>query len=214
LVEFEHSFSYGDLEFGPALGLARIVDGGLLDGYAEASLSGPNGSFDIVGGTINLVTGPLLDVAPSGGDAVYTHAAGGSISFNFEILLSDASIHQGAFAAPLDSFIIYADSFGGGGNTSGDVGPGLFDSATAKLLGIRPQTLFSPGAAWLWLDSYDSYPAPYRVAQSFGSTTIIATAPEPAMWWLLTIGASTVAFRFRRRVGQRARLSATASSHR
>ncbi len=57
-VEFYHPFSYGDLEFGPDVGFAQIADGGLLSGYPEARLSGPNGSFEIVEGTINLVERP------------------------------------------------------------------------------------------------------------------------------------------------------------
>ena len=32
-VEFYHPFSYGDLEFGPDVGFAKIADGGLLSGY-------------------------------------------------------------------------------------------------------------------------------------------------------------------------------------
>ena len=39
-VEFYHPFSYGDLEFGPDVGFAKIADGGLLSGYPEARLSG------------------------------------------------------------------------------------------------------------------------------------------------------------------------------
>jgi len=198
-VEFYHPFSYGDLEFGPDVGFAQIADGGLLSGYPEARLSGPNGSFEIVEGTINLVSGPLLDVTPSSFDAIYTHAAGGSVSFDFDLLLPNASLHHGTFTAPLGSFIIYADADGGGGHTDGDLGPGLFDDGTATLLGIKPRTLFSPGGAWLWLDSYDSYPSSHRVAQSFGSTEVIATTPEPATGLLLVVGGIAGALRFRRR---------------
>lgn len=196
LVRFEFPLSYQSLEFGPDLGFARIQFGGFYT--HDDFLSGPTGDFEIVDGSFTLETGPLVDVTPSrGDDTVYTHAAGGTISLEFDLLLPDASLHQGTFTAPLGVYVIHTSGIGG--STSGDLGPGVFDRGTAQLLGISRHTLLSRGGASFYLDAYDSYPEPYRVAQAFGYMDVAATVPEPAMWWLIALGAMAVVVRFRRR---------------
>ncbi|HEY6510229.1 MAG TPA: hypothetical protein VIY56_19535, partial [Vicinamibacterales bacterium] len=137
VVEFGFPLSYQDLEFGPDLGLARIQSGGF---YAGGDfLAGPIGDFEIVDGFFTLATGPLTDVTPAGGDAVYTHAPGGSLSVVFSLLLANGTLHHGTFTAPLGIFVVKPSDIGG--DTSGDLGPGLFDPGTAQLLGINPHTL-------------------------------------------------------------------------
>jgi hypothetical protein len=194
VVEFGFPLSYQDLEFGPDLGLARIQSGGFYTN--DDFLSGPSGAFEIVDGLFTLESGPLMDVTPDGGDAVYTHAAGGLLSVAFSLLLPGGSLHHGTFTAPLGTFVVRP---GSGGNTSGDLGPGVFDQVTAQLLGISPHTLQSPGGASLFLDIYDSYPDGYRVAKAFGYMEVAATVPEPALWWLITTGGVAASLRFRRR---------------
>lgn len=193
-VEFALPFSYADLEFGPDLGFARIVDSPFL-GFDDR-LSSPDGEFDIVGGTLNLVTGPLIDVTPSGGDAVYTHAAGGSISIEFDLLLPDGSTHHGTFEALLGLYTILPDGVGGGGDTSGLLGAGLFDEGTATLLGINRHTL--SGDASLFLDTSDVYPDTFRVAKAFGYLDVVAI-PEPSLLLLIALGGGAAALRSRRR---------------
>jgi hypothetical protein len=197
LVTFGFPFSYGDLEFSSDLGsVATIVDNFVS---ADDLLSGPNGDFSIVGGTFNLVSGPLVDVVPSGGDAVYTHAAGGSISIGFDLLLPDGSTHHGTFEAPLGVYTILPYGVGGGGDTDGPLGAGLFDKGTAKLLGINPHTL--SGDASLFLDTVDSSEQTQRVAQAFGYVNVVAI-PEPSLLWLIALGGAAL-FKARRRTGNR-----------
>jgi PEP-CTERM motif-containing protein len=197
LVTFGFPFSYGGLEFGSDLGFARIVDDAFVS--PDDLLSGPNGDFSIVGGTFNLVSGALLDVVPSGGDAVYTYDAGGSVSIEFDLLLSDGSIHHGSFQAPLGFYTIFPDGPGGGGDTDGPLGAGLFDKGTAKLLGINPHTL--SGDASLFLDTVDSSEQTQRVAQAFGYVNVVAV-PEPSLLWLIALGGAALS-RARRRTGNR-----------
>jgi hypothetical protein len=180
-VEFAFPFTYPDLEFGQGLGFARIQTGG-IEGNLDDQLRGPHGTFQIVGGDIHLVSGPLVDVTPTSDDAVYTHAAGGSLSITFDLELRDGSIHHGMFTAPLGEFVIHA------GGTSGDLGPGLFDPVTAHILGIKPRTLSSPDGASLYLDMYDSYPQLHREAQAFGYMPIVAVVPEPGTCLLVVVG--------------------------
>lgn len=192
-VDFAFPLSYPDLEFGQGLGFARIQTGG-FEGNPDDTLTGPKGTFQIVGGEFQLLSGPLIDITPVGDDAIYTHAAGGSMSIAFYLELQNGSIHHGTFVAPLGTFIIDA----AGSSTIGDLGPGQFDAATAHLLGIKPQTLYSAGAASLYLDVYDSYPQPHREAQAFGYMSIAAHVPEPATWLLVAVGFGA-AFRRKRR---------------
>jgi hypothetical protein len=197
-VTFDFPFNYSDLEFGPSLGLARMVDQPFLveDG---PQLRGPDGEYlDIVGGTLNFFTGPLLDVIPSASDANYIHAGGGGLSIAFDLLLPNGSIQSGTFDAPLAPFTIFADAEGGGGDTYGTIGAGFFDAETASLFGINRNTLEFP-LLTLYLDSYDSYPAPYRVAQAFGYIPIPVVVPEPTLLSLAAMGVGAVALRYRRR---------------
>ena len=187
--------NYGNLEFGPGLGFARILDQGL--GQDDDALWGPNGeSFEIVGGVLNLWTGPLLDVTADGFDATYSHAGEGTLSIVFDLGLPNGSIHHGTFVAPLGPQVVFADSQGGGGDTLGTIGEGLFDADTARLLGINRHTL--NGVLSLFLDSYDSYPEPYRVAKSFGYIDI-PVVPEPTLLSLAAMAIGAAAFRCRRR---------------
>ena len=181
IVEFAFPLSYPDLEFGQGPGLARIQTGG-FEGNLDDQLRGPTGTFQIVAGEIQLISGPLIDITPAFGDAVYTYAAGGSVSIDFDLKLPNASIHHGSFTAPLGEFVI------GPGSTTGDLGPGLFDPSTASLLGIKRHTLYSPGAASLYLDMYDAYPQAFREAQAFGYMPLAVEVSEPAVGLLLCVG--------------------------
>ena len=203
-VTFVWSSSYASLEFGPEIGLARTFNAGFLD--AGDRLVGPQDSFEIAGGTIELISGPLIDVTPFLDDAVYTHAPGGTFALEFDLRLPNGSFHHGTFSAPLGQFVIYADAEGGGGRVAGSLGPGLFDLGTARLLHIDPRTLFSPYGGDFHLDSYDSYPAPYRVAKGFGQTELVAVAPEPSATWLIGLGVGVLA---RRRARRQCRISST-----
>jgi hypothetical protein len=196
-LEFYSAFSYMDLEFGPALGYARIAGGTYQEPFDDR-LSGPNATYAIYGGTVDLASGPLVDVSlRQDGDADYTHAAGGFVSIAFNLLLPSGTLHSGTFFAPLGVFTVQADGPGNAGSTFGQLGAGLFDSRTAMLLGIQRQTL--GGNADLYLDTYDFFPDPYRVAKAFGSFTVIADAPEPMVICLMVVGAGVVARRVRRR---------------
>jgi hypothetical protein len=196
-LEFYSAFSYMDLEFGPALGYARIA-GGTYQDPLDDRLSGPNATYAIHGGTVDLTSGPLVNVSlRQDGDADYTHAAGGSVSIAFSLLLPGGGVHSGTYSAPLGVFTVQADGPGNAGSTVGQLGAGLFDSQTALLLGIQRQTL--GGSANLYLDTYDFYPDPYRVAKAFGSITVVADAPEPALLCLMAVGVGVVARRARRR---------------
>ena len=195
-VTFVWDMTYGNLEFGPALGFARIVDQG-LGPDAGVRLDGPAGTFDVVGGTFNLWTGPLLDVTVKGSDAVYTHAAGGAVSVVFDLELPDGSVHHGTFRAPLGRYVVSPDFVGTGGDTDGGLGRGVFDVGTARLLGIGRHTL--SGSASFYLDTYDAYPDPSRVAKSFGYMDVAAAVPEPGASLLFLMATGAVAVLRRRR---------------
>ena len=132
-VTFAWDMTYGNLEFGPELGFARIVDQGLGE---DERLWTPRGTFPIVGGVFNLWTGPLLDVTLGTYDAVYSHAGGGGVSVMFDLALADGSTHHGTFEASLGPYVIRPGCCGAGdgGDTEGDLGPGVFDRGTAGSL--------------------------------------------------------------------------------
>lgn len=196
-LEFYSAFSYMDLEFGPALGYARIA-GGTYHDALDDRLYAPTTTYAIQGGTLGLESGLLTNVSlRPDGDADYAHAAGGFVSIAFNLLLPNGALHSGTYSAPLGVFTVHADGPGNAGSTAGQLGAGLFDSRTAMLLGIQRQTL--GGNANLYLDTYDFYPDPYRVAKAFGSITVVADAPEPALICLMTLGAGVVMRRARRR---------------
>jgi hypothetical protein len=201
-VEFSFPLSYFPLEFGPDLGFARIVAGsGSFQDPIDDAIWAEAGSFQIVGGTIQLMTGPLLDVTPTGsGFHASTHDAGGSFAIQFDLRLPDGSIHPGTFQAALGPYTIVAyDEHADAGGTEGYLGAGLFDAGTAQLLGINRHTV--SGNASLYLDTHDSYPEPYRVAAAFGYVGVVATVPEPSLLLLIGIGGGAVALRSRRRTG-------------
>jgi hypothetical protein len=195
-VSFDLPFNYGDLEFGSGLTLARIVDQPLLAEDGGLLVDPEDQSFPIVGGTLNFVTGLLLEVIPQVEDARYFYSEGGRISIAFDLLLPSGLIQSGTFQAPLmGPYIIYGDFW----ETAGALGIGQFDAATAQLLGINPSTL--PGSQGFYLDLYDAYPDPYRVAKSFGYIDI-QVVPEPTVLSLALIGVGAVALRYRRRTGR------------
>lgn len=191
-VTFALPFNYGDLTFG-AEGPARIVDQEL---FAEDG--GELNGFPIVGGTLNFSTGPLLEVTPFQDDAFYRYAEGGGLALTFDLLVGDA-VHHGTFAAPLVGPYLV-----GFWETSGTLGVGAFDAATAALLGISPFTRAGPQG--FYLDLRDTYPAPFRLARSYGylaietdpiATSRLAAVPEPSLLILLAGG---VAISLRRRL--------------
>lgn len=196
-AEFAFPLSYFDLEFGPDLGRAEIDSAGFGDG--DDLLIGPRGEFSILGGAIHLFSGALLGVTPFGSGAVYEHAAGGSLTIEFDLQLPNGSMHRGMFAAPLGVFTIYAGGAGGTGDTSGALGAGAFDRETAHLLGIKARTLATPFGASLYLDSYDSYPDTSRTARAFGYLDVQASVPEPAILLLMAVGACAIVWRLRAR---------------
>ena len=188
LVDFYFPFSYADLEFGPALGYARIVNDP-FDHPLDDSLTGPNGKFSIASGVRNLVSGPLLSITDLGSSAHYLHDAGGTLSIDFDLELPGGGTHHGTFAATFGTFTIrvcHVPSFCG--ETTGELGSGLFDDYTAKLLGIHPQTLGGSFERKLFLDTNDFYPEPSRVAKAFGEIGITAVAPEPSLLLLTGSG--------------------------
>lgn len=193
-VGFQFNNTYANLEFGPALGFARIE--GLVFGEAGMDfLDGPPGRFLITRGVLRLSTGPLIDVTPANdGDAVYTYAGGGLVSVEFDVALPGGGTHAGTFEAPLGPYVIYPDSVHGGGDTSGMMGPGLFDRRTARLLGINRHS--AGGFAEFELDTADDYPEPYRVARAYGGWEIVARVPEPSTFALGVLG---LGFLFARR---------------
>lgn len=200
-AEFAFPLSYFDLRFGPDVGHAEIDSVGFGDG--DDMLIGPGGEFTILSGAIHLYSGALLGVVPFGADAVYEHAPGGWLGMEFDLLLPDGSIHSGTFSAPLGAFTIYADGAGGSGDAAGALGPGVFDRGTAHLLGIKARTLATPWGAFLYLDSYDSYPDTDRTARAFGYLDVDARVPEPALLLLMATGAVAVVWRLRARARRR-----------
>lgn len=184
-VQFDWQTIYGDLEFGPALGFARIVNQP-LDETPLSTVYAPNNEiFTIVDGTFNLTTGPLLEVVEGASGVTYSHAGGGSVSVLFDLELPNGSIHHGTFVAPLGPFLIVdelSDFSEATGFTTGLLGQGLFDVGTATLFGISPLT--SGGEFNFYLDFLDElYPERFREGRSYGVLPIFVTpvVPEPAL---------------------------------
>jgi hypothetical protein len=185
------SISYGSLEFGS--GPARI-DGQAFFPDQFVTLSVGETLFDVVSGELSLVTGPLVDVTPTGVDADYTHAAGGWISIAFDLMLPGDMVHHGTFDAPLGVFVIHGDPTGG--RAEGSLGQGSFDPATARLFGIHRLT--TAGDIRWDLDSVDAYPNPNRIAKSFGDVIVRAVVPEPTTSVLFAVAAAAIGWHRRR----------------
>jgi hypothetical protein len=196
LVTFGFPFSYQYLQFGPGQGFASD-DGGFWNS-ADDYLSGPGGRFAIDGGGFQMQSGPLADiVAPPGEEGTYyTHDAGGFISLTFNLELPNDSTHTGSFLAPLLGLTIRAlNEEGDGGDVRAALGAGLFDDRTAKLLGIKPETL--PSDVFLYGDTLVASGPDLEVA-AFGYMDVQAEVPEPAP--LLLMGtALAVGLRWRTR---------------
>jgi hypothetical protein len=178
LVTFGFPFSYQHLQFGPGQGFASD-DGGFWN-PTEDFLFGPNGRFVIDGGGFHMRSGPLLDiVAPPDEDSTYfTHDAGGFVSLTFDLELPNDSIYTGSFFAPLLGLTIRAlNDEGDGGDVRAALGAGLFDDRTAKLLGIKPETL--PSDVYLYGDTLIASGPDLEVA-AFGYMDVQAEVPEPA----------------------------------
>lgn len=198
LVTFGFPFSYQHLQFGPGLGFAS--DDGAFSNPTDDFLFGPTGRFVIDGGGFQMRSGPLADVVapPGGGSTYYTHDAGGFVSLTFNLELPNDSTHTGSFFAPLLGLTIRAlNDEGDGGDVRAVLGAGLFDHRTAKLLGIKPETL--PSDVHLYGDTLDASSPDLEVA-AFGYMDVQAEVPEPAPLLLMgTALAVGVRWRTRRR---------------
>jgi hypothetical protein len=193
IVEFNFDLNYFNLRFGSAVNNAW-VDEEFSDPRDVTSWdpdAGVLANFDIVGGSMNLITGSLLSITPDGTDAVYTYDGGGSVFLTFDLLLPSGEIQSGTFAAPLGPLTIW------GSSVDGQIGPGVFDEATAKLLGIYRYTI--GGNVPRYTDVYDQYPDPYRMVQWFGELDVVGEVPEPSESLLLGIGGMGLWFATRRR---------------
>jgi hypothetical protein len=192
------SCNYMSINYGSGVPNAWIDDslGCSLSIYTSA------GDFDMVGGTLSLVTGPLLDVTPRVGidDSIYTYASGGLLKIEFELLLAPGKFFTGSFTAPVETYTIYSNGPQDAGATVGNIGAGLFDKESAKLFGINRQT--TGGEAGFYLDSYGTDSEPIRNAPFFGAIDVAAVeaVPEPSLVALLGIaGAAAIKRRVTRR---------------
>jgi hypothetical protein len=120
-------------------------------------------------------------------DARYVHAPGGFIAFTFDLQLPNHSTHTGTFFATLGGLTIRAHNeseFGGGVQLA--LGPGVFDPRTAKILGVRRETL--PSDVDLYADTLSDDSEPYREVAAFGYMDIQAEVPEPSVLLLTSTG--------------------------
>lgn len=157
-------------------------------------------------GTMEIVTGPLLDYEffPGDGGAVddvsrYVYGPG-EIRLMTEWDLLGGGHGYGAFVAPIPlfsfdvtEFPIKADVWA---NAESLLGPGLFDASLAKYLGTARRT--TGGSFHLVADVYGDIGPPEswsRSAAFSGSRlTIDATVPEPSTLSLLGIGGLCVLY--------------------
>ena len=113
---------------------------------------------------------------------------------------------SGGFTAPIHSLTVSApDATGDGGDTLDDVhyvlGPGLFDPALARFLGVRPE---SPGGTIisymvLWPPNGGDHQSEARQAWDGGSyiDLEVTPVPEPTTWALAALGLAAVWLRRR-----------------
>ena len=191
-VTFNLDLTYFSLRFGSGVNNAW-VDSGMTFGGPELDVSGADVTakwFDIVGGRLAFVSGSLLSVTPTADDAIYQYDGGGSLFASFDLLLPNGRVQTGTFTASLGPLTLTP-------SVNASLGAGLFDAATAKLLGITPYT--TGGTLPRYVDLFDRYPEPYRMEKMFGEMDITAEAPEPPALLLLIAGGIGLTLAGRRR---------------
>jgi hypothetical protein len=161
-------------------------------------------AFDDLGSGYELQSGALVQQTldtNSSGDVIGSHYVytGGTFELFFALEAGGIPI-VGSFVAPIKTLTVDA------GEAEGDLaiasyvlGPGLFDEAVARALGIGRHTIGGAASSQLLLTANGGdHTSPQRQAWD-GVNDITLTVPEPAM--LLLFGAGAAVLSFRRRHG-------------
>jgi hypothetical protein len=173
--------------------------GGIVTGYnnhggdKRARLEGPTGSFNIVGGFLEVTSGPFISetiiAGQSGPRSIDVFAAGGTVNATWVIALPDGSTRDIDFSADLGAWnpLDYTLRYGG----SADVPffHGMLDVDDAAFFGTPARWL--KGTWTIELDhdgSFDNGPD-YRGMYLFGWMEA-TSVPEPAASLLLLTAAA------------------------
>ena len=191
----ELAASFGLTPFTVASPFERVTHDGI-------TLGDP--SFD----SIELVSGPLVDIEidPALEHTIYRYGPG-TLTIDASWVARDGSFMSGSFVALTAGFQLFVcegcDSLFGGGLADDlfvDLGPGAFDPALARKLGIARRT--SGGLFFVGLEDISGGPATARRTgfshSGSADLSIPVTVPEPTTLGLLGVAVTVAAVRRRR----------------
>ena len=183
--------------------------GGIITGYTDHSregraelLSPAAGVFDIVGGLLEVTSGPFISQTetPSGINDVF--AQGGTVNATWVIELPDGSTRDIDFSADLGAWnpIEYGPAVGDGGGALVPFVHGMFDADDAAFLGVPSRWLKGTWSVYVDYNG-DNDDGPDL---SLYGLIEVDSVPEPGASLLLLTAAAGLLIRKRRAASRRA----------
>jgi hypothetical protein len=188
LFEYYNERDYGRLYINERHG--GIIEGWMGHGPDEDRLSrlwSPTaGSFKIVGGRMDLSSGPFISSTPTPFGSTDIFAAGGRVDAALVIALPDGSTRDVAFTADLGAWDPLVLSLGNGGVAEVPFFHGTLDPDDAEFFGLPARWL--KGTWTVELDHDGSFDSDHQIGMYLFGWMNVYEVPEPSIAVLLLAG--------------------------